>query len=162
MTVTAAFSVGTVLSFGIGAYLVFWHRSRNKLKSKIPIISPEPQVIDPYCLPDQSSGPRDEMLVLHHVQANSTCLWDALHGALIDAEILQTSDEDPEIMKQCMGYMKETPQQQDEESEGSVVPKFKEEYRNLKFIMTDTLKDVDSFYQVFVFVFCCFPIFRNY
>lgn len=123
--------------------------------------------IDPFCLPDQSIGPNEDMLVkyfdLQHVEANSACLWNALHGAMLDAEILQASDEDPEIMKESMLYMKE---RQDEEPEGSVVPKFKEEFSNLWFKMTSgdsgaqsSPLDVNAFYQVLVFVFLGLSLF---
>jgi hypothetical protein len=129
--------------------------------------------IDLYCLPVQSTAPklREDMLVkyfdLQHVEANSACLWNALHGAMLDAEILQASDEDPDIMKLCLLYMKEQPvkNRQDEESEGSMVPKFKEEFRNLLFKTKSgaqsTSLDINAFYKVSVFVFLGLSFFRK-
>lgn len=153
------------------AFLEVWEHDVVKLKRLLERLSqgltpPFPsrpqsapslsQVIDPYCLPDQSPGPNYQMLVLQHVEENSTCLWDALHEAMIDAGILQASDEDPAIMKQCMGHMKET---RDEESKCGVVSKFKAEFASLTFKMKSGSEplviDVDSFYQVFVFVTMC-------
>ncbi len=67
---------------------------------------------------------------------------------MIDAGILQVSDEDPEIMKQCLGYMKED---KDEESKGR---NFKKKFSALSFKMkcgSEDVVNVNSFYQVFCF-----------
>jgi hypothetical protein len=121
--------------------------------------------IDLYRLPIQLTAPRlgkdmfDKYFDLQHVEANSACLWNALHGAMLDAEILQVSDEDPDIMTLCMKYMK-----MDEDPERSVVvTKFKDEFINLQFKMTSSSQssplDVNAFYQVLIFVFLGISLF---
>ena len=40
------------------------------------------------------------------VKATNTCLWDALHEAMIDAGIFEEADEPPKIKDMCFAYMK--------------------------------------------------------